>query len=456
MTNEGMTTNASMFGRSESLIANDPMEEIFALNLGDFLTEHLISEELAEKIGNSIHDKVEGMKNQLKELISIYSLDNTLSLLGFNSEDDFVIYNSIAKTIKQMLDIDACHIFLTSENAKYYNENEKLLLVGTTISELDNSKYKNVSFDLRNDKSVHTMAFYDRKTYLHKNVKENPKWKAIPELCEDETVTFLTVPMASKCEDVGLICLESNSEKDIPQAYIELIEITAKLFVTSMNLQKLVEETQDILEDSNVTNTELRHLRTELTALIGDLGSEQQIFVENLAKAVDVKGQYNSSHSQKAADVSKEICKYLQLNEKTTDLIYYAGLLQNIGKITLPEELFTKKEKLSKEDWQKLENHPNVGVSLLMNINFLSEVIPYIHYHKERWDGRGEPEGLKGHSIPLGSRIIAVADAFTALTEERPFRSPLKNEEALEILKKEAQIKWDPIIVDALGYIYSN
>ena len=85
-----------------------------------------------------------------------------------------------------------------------------------------------------------------------------------------------------------------------------------------------------------------------------------------------------------------------------------------------------------------------------MNINFLSEVIPYIHYHKERWDGKGEPEGLKGMSIPLGSRIIAIADAYTALTSERPFRKALTKEKAMEILKEEAGVKWDPIIYEAL------
>ena len=75
------------------------------------------------------------------------------------------------------------------------------------------------------------------------------------------------------------------------------------------------------------------------------------------------------------------------------DLVYYAGLLQNIGKITLPETIFSHKGALTPEEWSKLQNHPNVGVNLLMSINFLSEVVPYIHYHTERWDGGGEPEG---------------------------------------------------------------
>ena len=231
---------------------------------------------------------------------------------------------------------------------------------------------------------------------------------------------------------------------------MDLIKVTASLFVTSMHLQKMVEQTNDLLCDDNILMAQLRHMRTELTALIADLSDEQQSFVETLAKSVDAKSHHGHEYSTKVAELAKRIADYLQLNEKTKELIYYAGLLQNIGKITLPEELFTKKQKLSAEDWEKLQNHPNVGVSLLMKINFLSEVVPYIHYHKERWDGNGEPEGLVGNSIPLGSRIVAVADAYCALTSERPYRAALPKDEAINILKDEAGTKWDPIIVDAL------
>ena len=141
------------------------------------------------------------------------------------------------------------------------------------------------------------------------------------------------------------------------------------------------------------------------------------------------------------------------MNEKTTDLIYYAGLLQNIGKIALPEKMFTSAGKLSPEELKKIQEHSNVGVHLLMNINFLSEVVPYITYQKERYDGSGEPEGLKGQSIPFGSRIIAAADAYCAMTSDRPYRKAMPVEKALEIMKEEAGKKWDPVVVQALEKI---
>ncbi|MEI8128953.1 MAG: HD domain-containing phosphohydrolase, partial [bacterium] len=235
--------------------------------------------------------------------------------------------------------------------------------------------------------------------------------------------------------------------------YLRLIESTAALFATSMFLQKMTEETSSLLTNSDAIIGDLQHMRAELTSLIGDLGDHQQAFVQRLASAVDAKGQYKVSHSQNTANLARLICKQLGLNEKTIDLIYYAGLLQNIGKITLPESIFTQKGNLSTEEWAKLQNHPNVGINLLMSINFLSEVIPYIHYHKERWDGGGEPEGLRGNSIPLGSRIIAVADAFSAMTADRAYRKAMLNHQAVEIMRKEAESKWDPIIIDALASV---
>lgn len=441
-----------ILSNSTNLIENDPMEAIFELNMGDFLTEHLISGDLLNKINSSPKNKAEGLKNQLKELISIYSFDNTLTLLGFNNEEDFVIYNSIAKTSTQMLDVDACHIFLTSEHANLLkNEKENdLILVGSSL-DCDNSIFsKNIGLKFSDEQNPLVEAYAENKSIYVQNIEQLKNQAPFDKLHKKDIKTLLIVPMSSNSGKVGLICLESYSKKEILPEFIKLIEIIAQLFVTSMNLQKLVEETELVLLDSDVSAMELRHLRTELTAIIADLGDEQQMFVEALADGVDAKGHYQKEHSVKVAQLARELCEYLKLNEKTNDLIYYAGLLQNIGKITLPEELFTKKQKLSQSDWEQLQNHPNVGVNLLMKINFLSEVIPYIHYHRERWNGKGEPEGLSGQSIPLGSRIIAVADAYQALMAKRPYRDAVALNDTIEILKKEAGVKWDPIIVDAL------
>ena len=443
-------SGASLFGRSLDMMEEDPLEEIFALNLGDFISEYLISEDLANKIGKDAKDKTTRLKSQLKELISIYSLDNTLCVLGFNSHDEYVIYNSIAKTLAQILDSDACHIYLTPDFTQGLDLNDKALgLVGSSL-EFDEDIYAKKLGYTKDDKSIVLKAYNTLEKVQIKDVAQIDNFTPKYELKEYDVKSLTIVPMHNNAYIVGVIVIENYKEKTIKRAYMNLLETIGRLFGTSLHLQKTIEETEVMINEPNVYAEELQHIRAELTALIGDLGTQQQAFVERLAKAVDEKGQYKVAHSQHTADLSKKLCKQIGLNEKTTDLVYYAGLLQNIGKITLPESLFANKGKLSKEEWDKLQNHPNVGVNLLMNINFLSEVIPYIHYHKERWDGGGEPEGLKGNSIPFGSRIIAVADAYTAMTSERSYRKAMTQEEALAVIKSEAGIKWDPAVVNAL------
>lgn len=411
--------NASVFTREINLLENDPIEEIFALNLGDFFTEHLINPEFVEKISKKAKekDKRESLKEQLKELISIYSIDNTLSLLGFENNEDFVIYNSIAKTIKLMLNLVECNIFLAKKNSP-------LRHAGSSDEILSDENITGYIQDVMN--------------------KEEER------VFEKGEMQFSLFPMKNNFECIGVIEIIRKIERPLEFEYADLVQNMAGLFVTSMGLQKLIDEVKRLLADENVATLELQNLRAQLTAIIGDLGDQQQTFVEKLAYASDLKGQYKRSHSNDCANLSKEICVEMGLNEKTTDLIYYAGLLQNIGKITLSEELFTKKDKLTDAEWNELRNHPNAGVDLLMNINFMSEVVPYINYQEERYNGKGYPEGLSGNSIPLGSRIIALAGAYCALTQDRAHRKALTNKEALEILQKEAGTKWDPNIVKVL------
>ena len=403
---EKKQTGVSLFGQSEYLVGSNPIEEMFALNLGDFISENLISEDLAKKI-SSKSNKKERLKNQLKELTDIYSSKNTLCVLNFSSNEETAIYTSIAKSIVQMIEVETCRIYLVKDG-------NKLVLTGNST---DNEQHCNIELD---------------------ELTHN-------ELIEKDGFTY--IPMRSSSVPVGVI--EILTERKLDEDFLELVMNIANLLGTTITLQNEIEHTNKLI-DNESSEFELKQARAELTALIGDLCDYQQNFVEALANAVDKKGQYTVSHSRNTAKLARGICKKLGLNEKTTDLIYYAGLLQNIGKITLPEKIFANNGKLSPEELQKIKNHTNVGVNLLMNINFLSEVVPYITYQTERVDGSGTPEGLKGQSIPLGSRIIATADAYSAMTSDRPYRKAMDSEKAIEIIKSEAGIKWDKDVVNAL------
>lgn len=404
---EKKQSGVSIFGQSDYLVGTDPIEEMFALNLGDFLTDSLISEDLAKKISIKSNKK-ERLINQLKELIDLYSSKNTLCVLDFDNKEEVAVYTSIAKSIVQMLEVESCAIFFEKEGGKYF-------LTGNSAKDEAELKFN------------------------------------FEELLHNETIEkdgYICIPIRNSITPIGAIVVKT-SEK-LEEDFVEVVLSIANLLGTTITLQKVIEETHGEIENENSSEFDLKKLRGDLTALIGDLCDYQQNFVESLATAVDRKGQYTVAHSRNSAGLARGICSKLGLNEKTTDLIYYAGLLQNIGKITLPEKLFATNGKLSSDELNKIKNHTNIGVNLLMNINFLSEVVPYITYQTERVDGSGSPEGLKGQSIPLGSRIIAVSDAYCAMTSDRPYRKAMDSQKALSIMKEEAGKKWDEDVINAL------
>lgn len=399
-------TGVSLFGQNEQITGTDPIEEMFALNLGDFISESLISEDLAKKISITASKK-ERLQNQLLELIDIYSSKNTLCVLNFTQGEEQAIYTSIAKSIVEMIEVEACSIYLV--------KNDEIKQVGSS-----NDQNETINLSITD--------------LLHNDI------------IEKDNCTHIS--MRGSALPVGVIEIKDNKKTD--EDYTDLVISIANLLGTTISLQNEIENVNHILAIPETTEIELKQSRAELTALIGDLCDYQQNFVEALASAVDKKGQYTVSHSRNTAKLARSICKKLGLNEKTTDLIYYAGLLQNIGKITLPEKIFANNGKLSPEELQKIQSHANIGVNLLMNINFLSEVVPYITYQTERVNGSGKPEGLKGQSIPLGSRIIAVADAYSAMTSDRPYRKAMPAEKALDIITSEVNEKWDSDVVNAL------
>lgn len=405
-------SGVSIYGQSDFMSGIDPIEEMFALNLGDFLSENLISDDLAKKISIKTSKK-ERLINQLKELIDLYSSKNTLCVLNFNQKEEKAIYTSIAKSIVQMIEVEECAIF--------FDKDGQWKLIGC-------SGQDNVLLEFNQNELNHNEI-----------IARNG---------------YICVPIRSFAVAIGAIEIKNNEILD--EDFTEVIVSIANLLGTTITLQKVIEQVNELINNQQTEEFELKKMRGELTALIGDLCDYQQSFVESLAEAVDKKGQYTVSHSRNSAKLARNVCLKLGLNEKTTDLIYYAALLQNIGKITLPEKLFATNGKLSAEELNKIKNHSYVGVNLLMNINFLSEVVPYITYQSERFDGSGAPEGLKGQSIPLGSRIIAVTDAYCAMTSDRPYRKAMQKESALEIMKEECNKKWDTDVINALIQVVLN
>ena len=172
--------------------------------------------------------------------------------------------------------------------------------------------------------------------------------------------------------------------------------------------------------------------------------------VEAIVAAFDAANPYTRGHSQKVAKYATEIAKILGLNLKEIREIQYAALLHDIGRIFIEDRILNAPRKLTEEEIQRIRKVPAISSRIFERINFFTNIIPIIYHHKEHYDGSGYPSGLKGENIPLGSRIIHVAESYVAMTSDRPHREALSITDAIQEMKKNSGSQFDPKIVDAL------
>lgn len=168
-----------------------------------------------------------------------------------------------------------------------------------------------------------------------------------------------------------------------------------------------------------------------------------------LAYALEAKDKYTSGHSQRVAEVSVAIAKELGMLQGSIDKIRLAGLVHDIGKIGVKESILNKVGKLTDEEYQHIKSHCEAGEHILIPIVEDEEILKAVRHHHERYDGRGYPDGLSGEQIPLGARILAVADAYDAMISERPYREAMSAEATCTEIECGKGTQFDSKVVDA-------
>lgn len=160
------------------------------------------------------------------------------------------------------------------------------------------------------------------------------------------------------------------------------------------------------------------------------------------------KSNETEEHSERLVDLSKRLGEEMGLSENELDELELVALLHDIGKISIDKDILSKKEKLSHDDWHEIKKHPEVGYRIANSTAGLSHIAKYILCHHEHWDGNGYPLGLSGKEIPLISRIIAVVDAYDAMTQDRGYRKALPADVAVQEILKNKGTQFDPTIAD--------
>ncbi|MEB3244419.1 MAG: HD domain-containing phosphohydrolase [Vampirovibrionales bacterium] len=451
--------------------SSDALTALYALNWGEFMGENFMSPELLAKVSHKAAADPERLRRQLRELVDLYALEQTLAVLGYNPDAGHVIYDTIAATLRSVFGTDGCFVLhLSAHNApeslpaQEQDDNDATLtlkLLGCALTE-----------GINRPEALHQVPWHLPETHplcstLLRGLPQvvtacngraqAEAWQQVPVLADWPVRAYLAYPLRDANHLSGLILWANRQSAEFSLEFQQLAQASAELVSAALGLQRQIGEAQQLIAQPVPDYAHMLSMRADLTDRIGELAIRQQTFLNDLSLAVDSRHDYTRGHSQKTAHVARVLSEALGLNEKTADLVYYGALLANLGRVQAPEHLLGKTSTLTPGEWQALQDMPSAGIGMLMHIHTLGDVVPYVRYMRERWDGFGLPEGLMGNNIPLGSRILALADAYVSMTEQRPYREqPMAHADALKTLSAEAGQKWDPMLVNMLAQQPAN
>ena len=173
-------------------------------------------------------------------------------------------------------------------------------------------------------------------------------------------------------------------------------------------------------------------------------------FLKALVLALEAKDDYTSDHSRRVSDVAVAIARSMGMPLEDIEKVRVAGLIHDIGKIGVKEAVLNKPGRLTADEYKQVKTHPQIGANILIMVVDDNQILEAVVHHHEHYDGSGYPDGLAGEQIPLGARILAVADAFDAITSSRPYRDAMSIKEATVEIQKGEGTQFDPEIADVL------
>jgi response regulator RpfG family c-di-GMP phosphodiesterase len=241
--------------------------------------------------------------------------------------------------------------------------------------------------------------------------------------------SLLLLPMVVKDKTMGsAVLLSFTRGYTFTEGLRKSLSILVNSVASAIENARLYEDIVDILEDT----------------------------IKSFARTLDAKDKYASGHSERVTRYSLDIARAMGLPQEDIDLLAQAGILHDIGKIGISELLLNKKGRLKTEEYEETKMHPVIGRDILAPIDQFTEISIIIYHHHERYDGKGYPDGLKGKEIPLLSRIIAVADAYDAMTSTRAYREKVDWKKAAEEIKENSGTQFDPDVVDVFMTVVSQ
>ncbi len=337
---------------------------------------------------------------------SIQDIDRImLSSLSYNG-----VINAIIDKLNQTLRPDAVGIY------RYDKEGRKLNVLKTHNLSRDFQK------KVTGDGNEFIKSIIDnRKTLIIDHFAEDEDAGFLPLLREEGFIGYLGTPIVSKGgSPIGAMALYMKTPRKYTRNDIDFVKTMGSQVAIALDREQYIDRIHEMNFES----------------------------VYSLVQAIEMRDPYTRGHSLQVAKLASAIAETIGFAGRDLELVKFAGLLHDVGKIAVPESILQKPSFLTNEEWKVIQLHPKQSAMIIDPIKGLRQIRDWILYHHERWDGRGYPKNIKGDRIPIQSRILSVCDTFSAMTEDRPYRKRLSDAEARSEIMKVRGLQLDPTIAN--------
>ena len=285
---------------------------------------------------------------------------------------------------------------------------------------------KDLTFDP--EKSIAGWVAANRKPLIVNDVSSDKRWnRSIDDRTGFKTRSILCVPLITHRNLIGVIeVLNKVDDKSFTREDLAMLNSVASTAAVSIENTKLMQQVENGYKAT----------------------------IKALAAAIDAKDPYTAGHSQRVADLAVLTGKNLHFSDIDMETLEYAAILHDVGKIGISDGILGKPTRLSDEEWQIMRQHPTIGASIVKDIEFLETAQRLIGYHHEKYDGKGYPTGINGQTIPIGAMVIAIADAYDAMTTARAYRPALNIDYALKEIENGAYSQFSPAVIKAFLSIF--
>jgi HD-GYP domain-containing protein (c-di-GMP phosphodiesterase class II) len=375
----------------------------------------IIAQQFANRAAIAIDNAqlYEKTRRQVKQLLALRKIDGVITS-SLSRDQSLPV---ILRLVQKALGVDAAEVLL-------YDQEAQKLIFENAIG-MKSTPNAEIAIPLGHGYSGKVAA--TREPYFIPEVdNKNGKEEFPVSLQEEGTVSYYGFPLVTKDELIGVINLFTRTKFDPDEDWLDFADTLIR---------------QAAIAVDNIT------LFDNLQQAVEDLQQAYDKTIVGWSKALELRDQETLGHSERVVDLSLEVARHFGFEEGDLLHLRRGIFLHDIGKMGIPDNILHKPGPLTEEEWVIMRQHPVFAYNMLKGIDYLEPALKIPHYHHERWDGSGYPEGLTGRDIPLEARIFMVVDIYDALRSDRPYRDAWSQEKTINYIKEQAGRELDPEVV---------